>query len=157
MGEESMVRVTSLSRIVFITSAALIIAPAALAQTSPSAPISGSSSTLEAPKKSEGLMARAKAKTQARITRMRKNWAEARFRTQTCRRQADGQNVAPENRAEFVRDCVRRMAEGKGPAPGPNVLPALFVSPEALKPNLGGMSATGDGGAMIDHGGQKKK
>jgi hypothetical protein len=49
------------------------------------------------------------------------------------------------------------MAAKKGPAPGPNVLPALFVSPEALKPNLGGMSATGDGGAMIDHQGQKKK
>jgi hypothetical protein len=148
-----MVRVTSL-RIVLGTSAALIIATAALAQTP--APTPGSPTTTQAPKKSEGFVAKAKAKAQARIARVRKNWAEARFRTQTCRRQADGQNVAPQNRAEFVQNCVRQMAAGKDPATGPNVLPQLFVSPEALKPNLGGMTATGDGGAMLE-GSQKKK
>jgi len=150
-----MVRATSLSRFVLGAGAALIIATAAPAQTSSSAPPPASPSAAEAPKKSEGLVARTKAKVQARVARTKKNWAESRFRTQTCRRQADGQNVAPENRAEFVRDCVRRMAAGKAPASGPNVLPPLFVSPEALKPNLGGMTATGDGGAAIDHG-QKK-
>jgi hypothetical protein len=31
----------------------------------------------------------------------------------------------------------------------------MSVSPEALKPNLGGMTTTGDGGAAIDH--QQKK
>ena len=152
-----MVRATSLSRFALGAGAALIVATAALAQTSSSSstPAPASPSAAEAPKKSEGLMARTKAKTQARVTRMKRNWAESRFRTQTCRRQAEGQNIAPENRAGFVRDCVRRMAAGKSPATGPDVLPALFVSPEALKPNLGGMTATGDGGAAVDH--DKKK
>ncbi len=152
-----MVRATSLSRFALGAGAALIVATAALAQTSSSSstPAPASPSAAEAPKKSEGLMARTKAKTQARVTRMKRNWAESRFRTQTCRRQAEGQNIAPENRAGFVRDCVRRMAAGKSPATGPDVLPPLFVSPEALKPNLGGMTATGDGGAAVDH--DKKK
>ncbi|HLL27144.1 MAG TPA: hypothetical protein VKT73_05790 [Xanthobacteraceae bacterium] len=30
-----------------------------------------------------------------------------------------------------------------------NVLPQLFISDEALKPNLNGVLATGDGGAML--------
>src|SRR5712691_12936949 len=62
--EESMVRATSLSRFVLGAGAALIVATAALAQTSTPAPASPSAT--EAPKKSEGLMARTKAKTQAR-------------------------------------------------------------------------------------------
>ena len=106
------------------------------------------------PVKSEGMMAKAKAKTQASAARAKKNWAAAKFRKQVCTRQAAAQKVPSDNRVEFVRDCARRMAKGKSPATGPDVLPALFVSPEALKPNLGGMTATGDGGAAID---QKKK
>ena len=144
-----MVRVTSPSRIVFITSAALIIATAALAQTS--APISGTPPTLEAPKKSEGLMARTKAKTQARIARVKKNWADVRLR-QACRKEAAEQNIPRQDRVEYIRNCAHKLAKKDA---GPNVLPSLFVSPEALKPNLGGMTATGDGGAMIDH--NKKK
>ena len=35
------------------------------------------------------------------------------------------------------------------------MLQAFFISPEALKPNLGGMTANSDGGAMIE--GQKKQ
>src|SRR5438477_3689146 len=147
-----MVRATSLSRIVLGTGAALIIATAALAQTSTPAP---TPTTTEAQKKSDGLMARTKAKTQAGIKRMRTKWAEARFRTQTCQRQAAAQNIAAQNRAEFVRNCARKMGAKRGLAPGPNVLPALSLSPEALKPNLGGMTATGDGGATIDHGKEK--
>jgi hypothetical protein len=149
-----MVRATSLSRIVLGTSAALIIATAALAQTS--SPTPGSPTTIEAPKKSEGFVARTKAKTQASIKRMRTKWAESRFRRETCRRQAVGQNVAPGDRAEFISDCTRKMAAGKSPATGPNVLPQLFLSPDSQKPVLGGMTATGDGGAMINHGEKKK-
>jgi hypothetical protein len=150
-----MVSAASLSRIALGAGAALFIATAALAQTSSSTPPPGSPSASEAPKKSEGLIARTKAKAQARITRTKRNWAESRFRRETCRRQATGQNIAPENRAAFVNDCVRRMAAGKAPATGPNVLPVLLLSPEAQKPSLGGMTATGDGGAAIDH--DKKK
>ena len=147
-----MVRRTSLSRIALGAGAALIIATAALAQTSSSTPTPGSPPAAEA-KKSEGLMARTKSKAQARITGMKRNWAESRFRTQTCRRIAIDQKVALQNRAAFVHDCTRKMAAGKAPATGPNVLPAFSHSPE--KPSLGGMTATGDGGAAIDHG-QKK-
>jgi hypothetical protein len=138
-----MVRATSLSRIVFITSAALIIATAALAQTS--------SLTSEAPKKSEGFMAKTKTKTGASIARVKKNWADVRAR-QTCRKEAAEQNIARQDRVEYIRNCAHKLAKKDA---GPNVLLSLFVSPEALKPNLGGMTATGDGGAMVDHG--KKK
>jgi hypothetical protein len=148
-----MVRVTSLSRIVFGTSAALIIATAALAQTSSSTPTPGSPSAVEAPQKSEGLIARAKAKTQASIARVKKNLADVRAR-QACRKEAAEQNIAKQDRLEYIRACAHKLAKKDA---GPNVLPALFISPEALKPNLGGMTATGDGGAMIDHGSQKKK
>jgi hypothetical protein len=154
-----MVRRTSLSRLALALAlgagAALIIATAALAQTSSSTPTPGSPTAAEAPKKSEGLVARTKAKVQARITGMKRNWAESRFRTQTCRRIAIDQKVALQDRAAFIHDCTRRMAAGKAPATGPNVLPALLLSPEAQKPSLGGMTATGDGGAAIDH--DKKK
>src|SRR5258708_11806878 len=150
-----MVRATSLSRIVLITGAALIVATAALAQT-PS-PTPGSSTAMEAPKKSEGLMARTKTKTQASIKRMRTKWAESKFRRETCRRQAVGQNVAVQDRAEFISDCTRKMAAGKSPGTGPNVLPQLLPSPHSQKPLLCGITATGGGRAMINHPPKKKE
>jgi len=146
-----MARATSLFRIA-LTGAALVVAATALAQTS-SAPTSGST-TVEAPKK-EGLMARTKAKAQARIKRMKQNWANNRARTAACRNQAETKNIAPQNRAAFIRECSSKMAVAKGSVAGPNILPALLLSPESQKPNLGGMTATGDGGAEIDR--QKKK
>lgn len=144
-----MVRVKSLSRIVFVIGAALIIATAALAQTS--APTSGSPPASEASKNSDGLMARTKAKTQAGIARVKKNLADVRLR-QACRKEAAEQNIPRQERVEYIRSCAHKLAKKDA---GPNVLPSLFVSPEALKPNLGGMTATGDGGGMIDH--NKKK
>jgi hypothetical protein len=36
------------------------------------------------------------------------------------------------------------------PATTANVLPPLYISDESLEPNLNGMLATGDGGAMIE-------
>jgi hypothetical protein len=146
-----MARTTSLFRIA-LTGAALTIAATAMAQTS-SAPASGSP-TVQAPKQ-EGLMARTKAKAQARIKRMKQNWANNRARTAACRNQAESKNIPPQNRAEFIRTCAGKMAVAKGSAAGPNILPALLLSPESQKPNLSGMSTTGEGGEAIDS--QKKK
>jgi hypothetical protein len=39
----------------------------------------------------------------------------------------------------------------KAPAATANVLPPLYISDESLQPNLNGMLATGDGGAMIEN------
>jgi hypothetical protein len=136
-----MARAVSAFPLAFAASAALVFAGSALAQTSPS--------TGEAPKKSETTISKAKSRAQARMTKMKKTWAEAKH----CRQLADQQHVYPQNRLAFYRDCRAKLAAGKTPATGPNLLPGLSISPEALKPNLGGMTATGDGGALI---GQKK-
>lgn len=136
-----MVRAESPFRLAFVVGAALTLAGSALAQTSPS--------TGDAPKKSETTISKAKSKAQARMSTMKKSWAEAKH----CRQLANQQHVLPQDRLTFYRDCRAKLAAGKQPATGPNVLPSLFVSPEALKPNLGGVTATGDGGALI---GQKK-
>lgn len=135
-----MLRVTSPFSIAFAVGAALVIAGAALAQTPPS--------TSEAPKK-ESTLSKAKSKAHARMIKMKRSLAIAKH----CRQLAEQQHVIPQNRTAFYRDCRAKLAAEKTPATGPNVLPPLFVSPEALKPNLGGMTATGDGGASI---GQKK-
>jgi hypothetical protein len=135
-----MVRATSPFSIVLAFGAALVFSGAAMAQTSPS--------SAEAPKK-ETMMSKAKAKAHARVVKMKKSWAIAKH----CRQLADQQNVLPQNRTAFYQDCRAKLAAGKTPASGANVLPTLFLSPDAFKPNLGGMTATGDGGASI---GQKK-
>jgi hypothetical protein len=46
---------------------------------------------------------------------------------------------------------VSGVAEkGAAPVATANVLPKLVILPESLEPNLNGMLATGDGGAMIE-------
>jgi len=135
-----MVGAKSPFRIVLALGAALIVCGGALAQTS--AP------PAESPKK-ETTISRAKAKAHARMIKMKKSLAIAKH----CRQLADQQHVMPQNRTAFYQGCRAKLAAGKPPATGPNILPSFVVSPEALKPNLGGVTATGDGGALI---GQKK-
>jgi hypothetical protein len=128
-----MARVTILSCVVFTISAALIIDTAALAQTP-----SPASSTIESPK-SEGLVARVKAKTQASIARTKKRLADVRLR-HACRKEAAERDIPMRDRAEYTQACAHQRPT----ANVPNVLPVLFISPEALKPNLHGLPKTGE-------------
>jgi hypothetical protein len=47
--------------------------------------------------------------------------------------------------------------KGASPIDAAAVLPILVISPESLEPNLNAMLATGDGGAVIEPQGQRKK